>query len=305
MRVSRSEPISVACFTVFAKKAGESMEAAMPQQSRRIALVTGSTDGVGRFVAERLGADGWDVIVHGRDAERGAAVVATIAAVGGGARFLSADLSDLAAVRGLAEQVAKAAPRLDLLINNAGVGTGRSGAPRLANAAGCEMRFAVNYLAGFALTMRLLPLLRASAPARIVNVASVGQQAIDFDDVMLTRGYSGARAYMQSKLAEILFTFDLAERLQGTGVTVNCLHPATYMATTMVRESGVTPWSTIEQGAQAILQLATSPALEGRTGLYFDGLEQSRANAQAYDAKARARLWALSLELAGLTDEAA
>ena len=275
----------------------------MPQQPRKIALVTGSTDGGGRFVAERLGADGWDVIVHGRDAERGGAVVATIAAVGGGARFFSADLADLAAVRGLAAQVAKAAPRLDLLINNAGIGAGGPGAQRQVNAAGVELRFAVNYLAGFALTMRLLPLLRASAPARIVNVASVGQQAIDFDDVMLERGYSGGRAYAQSKLAQIMFTFDLAERLKAPGVTVNCLHPATYMATTMVRQAGATPWSTVEEGGEAILQLARSPAVEGRSGLYFNGLAESRADIQAYDAKARAKLWALSLQLAGLTDE--
>ena len=276
----------------------------MPQQSRPIAMVTGATDGVGRYVAERLGADGWDVIVHGRDAERGRAVVATIAAVGGGARFLSADLSDLAAVHGLADQVAKAAPRLDLLINNAGIGAGGSGAPRQVNAAGVELRFAVNYLAGFALTLRLLSRLKASAPARIVNVASVGQRAIDFDDVMLARGYSGGRAYMQSKLAQVMFTFDLAARLEGTGVTVNCLHPATYMATTMVRQAGATPLSTVEEGGQAILQLAQSPVVAGRSGLYFNGLAQSRADAQAYDAKARAKLWALSLKLAGLSDEA-
>ncbi len=276
----------------------------MPQQSRRVALVTGSTDGVGRFVAERLGADGWEVIVHGRDAERGAAVVAAIAAPGGSARFLSADLSDLAAVRGLAEQIELSAPRLDLLINNAGIGSGGAGARRQVNAAGVELRFAVNYLAGFALTLRLLPLIRRSAPARIVNVASVGQQAIDFNDVMLTRGYSGGRAYLQSKLAQVMFGFDLVERLEGTGVTVNCLHPATYMATTMVREAGVTPWSTVEEGAQAILQLAASPALEGRSGLYFHGLAEARANPQAYDSKACARLWALSLKLTGLTGEA-
>jgi NAD(P)-dependent dehydrogenase (short-subunit alcohol dehydrogenase family) len=151
--------------------------------------------------------------------------------------------------------------------------------------------------------MRLLPLLRASAPARIVNVASVGQQAIDFDDVMLERGYSGGRAYAQSKLAQIMFTFDLAERLKASGVTVNCLHPATYMATTMVRQAGATPWSTVEEGGEAILQLARSPAVEGRSGLYFNGLTESRADIQAYDAKARAKLWALSLQLAGLTDE--
>jgi NAD(P)-dependent dehydrogenase (short-subunit alcohol dehydrogenase family) len=272
----------------------------MANLAGKIALVTGSTDGVGRAVARSLAEAGADLIVHGRDVGRGRDVVAEIEAGGGRARFVAADLSDLAEVRALAESVMGSATRLDLLVNNAGIGTGRSGARRQVNAAGVELRFAVNYLAGFALTMRLLPLLRASAPARIVNVASVGQQAIDFDDVMLTRGYSGARAYMQSKLAQVMFAFDLAEGLQGTGVTVNCLHPATYMATTMVCEAGVAPWSTVEQGARAILNLATSPALEGRTGLYFDGLQQSRANAQAYDAKARERLSALSFELAGL-----
>ena len=139
------------------------------------------------------------------------------------------------------------------------------------------MRFAVNYLAGFLLTAAAAAADPASAPARIVNVASAGQQAIDFDDVMLTRGYSGARAYCQSKLAQIMFTFDLAEELEGTGVTVNCLHPATYMDTTMVRQAGVTPVSTVEQGAEAILNLAMSPALEGRSGLYFNGLREARA----------------------------
>jgi NAD(P)-dependent dehydrogenase (short-subunit alcohol dehydrogenase family) len=162
------------------------------------------------------------------------------------------------------------------------------------------LRFAVNYLSGFLLTTLLLPLLRAPAPARIVNVSSAGQQAIDFDDVMLTRGYSGARAYRQSKLAQILFTVDLAEELKGAGVTVNCLHPSTYMNTTMVRQSGTTPISSVETGADAIMQLATSPRLEGKSGLYFNVMSESRADAQAYDAKARAQLRKLSRELTGL-----
>src|SRR4029453_12400725 len=135
-------------------------------------------------------------------------------------------------------------------------------------------RFAVNYLAGFLLTYRLLPLLKASKPARIVNVSSAGQRAIDFSDVMLTRDYSGVAAYCQSKLAQILFTVDLAAELEGSGVIVNALHPSTYMNTTMVRQAGVTPWSTVEQGADAILNLATSPALDGRSGLYHDGLRE-------------------------------
>lgn len=218
---------------------------------------------------------------------------------GGKAEVLIADLSSLTEVRRLADAVRERTDRLDVLINNAGVGTGGQGAKRQVSADGYELRFAVNYLAGFVLASELLPLLEAGAPARIVNVASAGQQAIDFSDVMLTRGYSGVRAYCQSKLAQILFTIDLAEQLKGTGVTVNALHPASYMDTTMVRQAGVTPWSSVETGADAILNLATSPALEGRSGLYFDGQRESRADAQAYDEKARRQLRALSLELTG------
>ncbi|UCI09819.1 SDR family oxidoreductase [Mesorhizobium sp. B1-1-8] len=262
-------------------------------------LVTGSTDGVGRVVAERLGAGGAHVLVHGRDEGRGKATVAAIEAEGGKAEFLAADLASLAEVRHLAEVVRARTDRLDILINNAGVGTGGDGARRQVSADGYELRFAVNYLAGFLLTSELLPLLKASAPARIVNVASAGQQAIDFGDVMLTQGYSGVRAYCQSKLAQILFTIDLAEELKGTGVTVNALHPASYMNTTMVRQAGITPWNSVETGAEAILNLATSPALDGRSGRYFDGQRESRADAQAYDENARRQLRALSLELTG------
>lgn len=260
-------------------------------------LITGSTDGVGRVVAQRLGAAGAHVLVHGRDAARGKATVTEIEAAGGKADFLAADLASLAEVRRLAETVRARTDRLDILINNAGIGT--AGTKRQASADGYELRFAVNYLAGFLLTSELLPLLKSSAPARIVNVASAGQQAIDFSDVMLTRSYDGVRAYCQSKLAQILFTIDLAERLKGSDATVNALHPASYMNTTMVRQAGVTPWSSVETGAEAILNLATSPDLEGRSGLYFDGLRESRADAQAYDANARKRLRALSLDLVG------
>ncbi|MER9959473.1 SDR family NAD(P)-dependent oxidoreductase [Mesorhizobium sp. M0045] len=263
-------------------------------------LITGSTDGVGRVVAQRLGAGGARILVHGRDATRGKAIVAEIEAAGGKAELLVADLSSLAEVRRLAEAVRARTKRLDVLINNAGVGTAGPNAKRQVSADGYELRFAVNYLAGFLLTTELLPLLKSSAPARIVNVASAGQQAIDFDDVMLTRSYDGVRAYCQSKLAQIMFTIDLAEQLNGTGVTVNSLHPASYMNTTMVRQAGITPWSSVETGAEAIINLATSPALEGRSGLYFDGQRESRADAQAYDAKARQQLRELSLGLVGL-----
>jgi NAD(P)-dependent dehydrogenase (short-subunit alcohol dehydrogenase family) len=277
----------------------------MTELHGKTALVTGSTDGVGRLVARWLGEAGARVLVHGRDRKRGEGVVAEIEETGGRAAFLAADLASIAEVRGLAEAVRQTADRLEILINNAGIGTGGAGAPRQTSADGHELRFAVNYLAGFVLSRLLLPLIRDSAPARIVNVASAGQQAIDFGDLMLTRAYSGTRAYCQSKLAQIMFTIDLAEELRGSGVTVNALHPATYMDTAMVRRAGITPWSTVEQGAEAILNLATSPALEGRSGLYFDGLREARADAQAYDVEARRRLKTISLELTGLSAEAA
>jgi NAD(P)-dependent dehydrogenase (short-subunit alcohol dehydrogenase family) len=167
------------------------------------------------------------------------------------------------------------------------------------------LRFAVNYLAGFLLTRLLLPMLTRQKSARIVNVSSAGQQAIDFSDVMLTRGYSGVRAYCQSKLAQVLFTFDLAKELAGQNFAVNCLHPATYMNTTMVRLSGVQPISTVEQGGAAILQLVEEPTLAGRSGLYFNGMQESRADRQAYDEDARGRLRALSFDLVGLSDPSA
>jgi NAD(P)-dependent dehydrogenase (short-subunit alcohol dehydrogenase family) len=264
----------------------------------KIAMITGSTDGVGRVVAERLGEAGAHVLVHGRDNKRGNDVVAAIRGAGGRADFLMADLGSLAATRRLAQTVKRTASRVDILINNAGIGT--AGTVRQTSTDGHELRFAVNYLAGFLLTHLLLPLLRASAPARIVNVSSAGQQAIEFDDVMLTRGYSGARAYCQSKLAQIMFTIDLAQELAGSGVTVNALHPATYMNTAMVRRAGVTPVSTVEQGAEAIVNLAASAALDGCSGRYFNGLREARANAQAYDADERRRLRAISAELTGL-----
>ena len=263
-------------------------------------LVTGSTDGVGRWVAERLAAEGARVLVHGRDRKRGEAVVADIVEAGGAATFLPADLASLAEVRRLAEAVRRETDGLDGLVNNAGIGT--AGNLRELSADGFELRFAVNYLAGFLLARLLLPDIEKRAPSRIVNVASAGQQAIDFSDVMLTRGYSGVRAYCQSKLAQILFTIDLAEELKGRAVTVNTLHPATYMDTTMVRLSGARPISTVEEGGEAILALIASPALQGRSGLYFIGKREARADAQAYDPVARKRLRALSFELVGMAD---
>jgi len=267
-------------------------------------LITGSTDGVGRVAAKRLAAAGARVLVHGRDLERGRSLVAEIEAGGRGeADFLRADLASLAEVRRLAEAVNSSEESLDVLINNAGIGSGGASGQRATSHDGFELRFAVNYLAGFLLTHLLLPKILASKPSRIVNVASLGQAPLDFEDVMINRGYSGSRAYSQSKLAQIMFTIDLAEALTREGVTVNSLHPATYMNTTMVRQSGTTPISSVEEGADAILNLVLSPAFEGRGGLFLDRLRETRASAQAYDAAARDKLRALSRRLTGLDAE--
>jgi NAD(P)-dependent dehydrogenase (short-subunit alcohol dehydrogenase family) len=265
-------------------------------------LVTGSTDGVGRYVAAKLAAAGAKVLIHGRDGGRGKALADEIRQEGRGeAVFYQADLSSLAGARGLAEAVLADNTRLDIFISNAGIGSQNDGPARQVSADGHELRFAVNYLAGFLLAYRLLPLLKASAPSRIVNVASLGQHPIDFEDVMITKGYSGSRAYAQSKLSQIMFTIDLADELKGTGITVNSLHPATYMNTTMVRAGGITPISTVEQGGEAILHLAVGDDMVGKSGLFFNGMSEARANPQAYDVAARKRLRALSRELIGLS----
>jgi NAD(P)-dependent dehydrogenase (short-subunit alcohol dehydrogenase family) len=265
----------------------------------RTALVTGSTDGLGRAVAERLGREGAHVLLHGRDRSRGHQVRKRVEAVGGTATFYQADLGSLAEVRRLAEAVGQQHDRLELLINNAGIGFGPPHQSRQTSADGHELRLAVNYLAPVLLTNLLLPALEAAAPARIVNVASAGQQAIDLSDPMLTRGYSGVRAYRQSKLALIMWTLDLAEELKPRGVTVNCLHPATFMDTHMVQEAGTAPASSVGEGAEAVMHLAVSAEVEGRTGLYYDGLEPSRPERQAFDREARRQLAALTEQLIG------
>ena len=265
-------------------------------------FITGSTDGVGRYVATELAKHGAKVLIHGRDTGRGKALIEEIKRLGKEApAFYQADLSSLAAVRSLAEAVKADHKKLDVFVSNAGIGSMNGGPQRQVSADGYELRFAVNYLAGFLLAYLLLPLIKAAAPARIVNVSSLGQQAIDFDDVMITKNYSGGRAYSQSKLSQIMFTIDLANELKGAGVTVNSLHPATYMNTTMVRAGGITPMSTVEQGGAAILHLVSGDDVAAKSGLFFNGMHEMKANAQAYDETARGRLRALSLELTGLS----
>ncbi len=271
-----------------------SAQPAAPTASQRIALVTGSTDGLGRELARRLAAEGAHVIVHGRNAQRGQAVVAEIAAAGkGSARFYQADFASLDEVRRLAADIRRDYPRLDLLVNNAGVIVPR----RQLSTDGYELQFAVNYLAGFLLTHQVLPLLEQGTSARVINVSSIAASPLDFSDVMLERGYTSGRAYGQSKLAQVLFTIDLAGELKGKGIVVQALHPATYMDTTMVRSNGTTPTSTVEEGADAVMNAI---ATREPSGSYFVGMRLRAPHPQAADAEARRQLRELSRKLTGL-----
>jgi NAD(P)-dependent dehydrogenase (short-subunit alcohol dehydrogenase family) len=257
-------------------------------------IITGATSGLGRYLAEQLAGVGAHVVVHGRSADKAARVRAEL---GGRADTVIADLGSLAECDRLAAEIETRFDRVDVLVNNAGIGFGAPGSGRQQSADGIELRFAVNYLAGYHLTRRLIPLLTASAPARVVNVSSIGQYPIDFDDPMLERDYSGLNAYRQSKLAQIMFTIDLAEELRGTGVTVNALHPASLMNTAMVREADYETLSTVEEGGTATMRLIADPSMDGITGTYSNGLHEAKANDQAYDPTIRARLRALSDEL--------
>jgi NAD(P)-dependent dehydrogenase (short-subunit alcohol dehydrogenase family) len=248
-----------------------------------------------------LGALGATVIVDGRNAERGAEVVIAIKAAGGNAVFYRADLASLAEVKALVDTVKKNHESLSLLVNNAGIWMDAGQAERRTSADGHELVFAVNYLAPYVLSYELAPLLEKGAPSRIVNVSSIAQSAINFDDIMLTRGFNASTAYSQSKLALIMLTLDLAAKLPADKVTANALHPATLMDTAMVEKAGMRAQATVGDGADAVMQLAVSPALAGKTGLYYNQMNEARSRvAQAYEPEARARLHAIAKELTGV-----
>jgi NAD(P)-dependent dehydrogenase (short-subunit alcohol dehydrogenase family) len=250
-------------------------------------LVTGSTSGLGQRLAEELVKLGATVIVHGRDPGKVERVTAEV----GAARGLVADLSELSNVRALADEV----DELDTLVNNAGIVIPE----RQESADGYELTLAVNYLSHFLLTALLLPKLRE--PARIVNVSSIGQYPLDFDDLQYERDFNGYYAYAKSKLAQVLFTYSLAERLGDRDVTVTALHPATLMDTNMVLGPGGTPQSSVEEGVEATMRLITDPSLDGVTGTFYNGKRDWRPDAQANDPEARRRLWEESERLTGVT----
>jgi NAD(P)-dependent dehydrogenase (short-subunit alcohol dehydrogenase family) len=291
MKLSRS--VTGIILLAAATLSAQSAVGTLPMKGKTV-MVTGSTDGLGREVARRVAALGAHVIVHGRNQERGKAVVDEIAKEGkGSARFYAADFASLNEVRTLAQTIVRDYQRLDVLINNAGVLL----RDRQVSRDGHEMHFAVNYLAGFLLTRELLPRIVGSAPSRIVNVASVSQQAIDFTDVMLERPGSAGRGYGQSKLAQIMFTIDLAAELKDTGVRVTALHPATMMDTTMVRQSGSRAMSSVDEGADAVLQQITGDV---QSGQFYNGQRPGRPHQQANDDAVRAKLRQLSMQLTGL-----
>ena len=270
-------------------------------------LITGGTGGIGRATAVGLAGMGARVAITGRDLARTKAAAAEIAAATGNPAVdaYAADLSVQTQVCGLAAEILQAYPRVDVLINN----VGGFWAHRHVTADGLEHTFALNHLAPFLLTNLLLERLVASAPARIVTVSSGAQSMgkIDFDDLQGQRNYSGQRAYNQSKLANVMFSYELARRLEGTGVTATVLHPGV-VRTGFGAEDPSPFWKvfipltrpfmkTPADGAQTPIYLASSPNVEGVTGTYFADRKPKATNKVSYDTTAAARLWQVSAEL--------
>jgi NAD(P)-dependent dehydrogenase (short-subunit alcohol dehydrogenase family) len=262
-------------------------------------FITGATDGIGKVTAIELAKQNMAaiILVHGRNKDKLNNVIGEIKTTSHNNNIegFAADLSSMDEVKQLAKDVLVKHNAINILINNAGAGFA---APRYGKDK-TEMRMAVNYLAPFLLTNLLLPALKRASPSRIVNVSSAGQSPIDFDDIMQEKNFDSVTAYCRSKLALIMFTIDLAEQLKDDNITVNSLHPGTYLDTGMVREAKIKPMGTAQSGADAVVYLATSSVVKNTTGKYFNINTEARANAQAYDAKSRKQLRDFSLQLTG------
>jgi len=265
----------------------------------RVVLVTGSTDGIGKATALELARRGATVLLHGRSQQKGEAALEDIRRITGSDRLhlCIADFSSLEQVRRLAAQVKEEHDRLHLLINNAGTFEPE----RKITQDGWETTFSVNYLAPFLLTHELLDSLKASAPSRIINVASIAHWngAMDWDNLQGEKSYQGFAAYASSKLALILFTYFLAERLKGTGVTANCLHPGVIKTKLLRAGFGDYPGDTPEKGARTSVYLASSPEVKGISGRYFEECKAVSSSPISYDRKLQEQLWRLTKELAG------
>src|SRR5215216_8054795 len=277
---------------------------------KRVCLITGATSGIGKATAMGLANMGASVVMVGRDRGRGEAALAEIkeGSANASVHLMLTDRSSQEDIRRLADEFKDAYPRLDVLVNNAGVIRSK----RVTSADGIEMTFAVNHLAYFLLTNLLLDMLKASAPSRIVNVSSGDHSnaTIDFDDLQGEKGYKGAKAYSQSKLANVLFTYELARRLEGTGITANCLHPGAGVRTNLgsgvsgvfgimvraLRPLMISP----EKGAETSIYLASSPEVEGLSGRYFVKKDEARSSDVSYDERLARRLWEVSADLSNL-----
>ncbi len=272
-------------------------------------LVTGGTSGIGKATAVALAAMGADVVVSGRDPKRGGLALEEIRAysTGGSVELVLADLAVQSEVRRLAGEFRERYGRLDVLINNAGLVQ----STRIETPDGIETTLAVNHLAPFLLTNLLLDLLEQSAPSRVVTVSSEAQRwgSIDFDDLQSRRKYQGFPVYGMTKLANIMFTYELAERLEGTGVTATCMHPGTVNTRFAANNRGLAAllfrafkpfMRSPERGADTLIYLASSPEVEGMTGKYFSDRKLKTASKVAYDPSARRKLWEVSKELTGL-----
>lgn len=268
--------------------------------STQTILITGATDGLGKLTAIDLAKQNEDaaILIHGRNKEKLDKVTKEIKEKTSNQNVETyvADFSSLKEVRQMAKDILDKHDKINILINNAGAGF----AALRYGKDGTEMRLTVNYLAPVLLTTLLLPALKSGAPSRILNVSSAGQSPIHFDDIMMEKNFDGVAAYTQSKLALMMFTIDLAEQLKDDDITVNALHPGTYLDTNMVNEAGIHPLGTAQSGADAEVYLATSPELKNVTAKYFNVKKETRAHSQAYDANARKKLRDLTVQLAGL-----
>lgn len=273
----------------------------------RVCLITGSTSGIGKATALELAKMGATVVVHGRDPMRGQWAVKEIAETSGNpnVELVIANLSSFSQVKRLAAEIQKRYAKLDVLINNAGVFY----SSRQYSAEGIEMQFAVNYLSHFLLTNLLLPMLQQSAPARIINVSSNAHYrgTIHFDDINLEKRYDGWTAYCQSKLANVIFTYELADRLNPKQVTANALHPGAVRTNIVGKHASLVyrlGWNLkkltmppVAEGAKTPVYLASSPAVEGISGLYFVERMPQRSSDISYDKALGRKLWELSEHL--------